>query len=81
VSKASFAGTAKRLGVLLASGLIVGESLFGVLNAGLIVASNNGDILVLLKDGAPWSFALSVVGYVGLIAGLYVWTRGKAAKV
>jgi uncharacterized oligopeptide transporter (OPT) family protein len=31
-------GTAGRLGTLVASGLIVGESLFGVLNAGLIVA-------------------------------------------
>ncbi len=29
----------KRFGVLLASGLIVGESLLGVLNAGLIVAT------------------------------------------
>ena len=29
---------AERLGVLVASGMIVGESLFGVLNAGLIVA-------------------------------------------
>jgi putative OPT family oligopeptide transporter len=29
----------KRLGVLLASGLIVGESLFGVLNAGLVAAA------------------------------------------
>ena len=29
---------AERLGTLVASGMIVGESLFGVLNAGLIVA-------------------------------------------
>ena len=32
---------AERLGTLVASGLIVGESLFGVLNAGLIVGFNN----------------------------------------
>src|SRR5947208_5085189 len=30
----------ERVGVLVASGLIVGESLFGVLNSGLIVATN-----------------------------------------
>ena len=33
------AAHAERLGVLVASGMIVGESLFGVLNAGLIVAT------------------------------------------
>src|SRR5262249_43766444 len=81
VGKTSFAGVAQRLGVLLASGMIVGESLFGVLNAGLIVGSGNGDILVLLPDGAPWSFIVSVIGYIGLIAGLYAWTKSKAAKV
>jgi putative OPT family oligopeptide transporter len=32
---------AKRFGVLLACGFIVGESLLGILNAGLIVATNN----------------------------------------
>jgi putative OPT family oligopeptide transporter len=32
---------AKRFGILLACGFIVGESLLGILNAGLIVATNN----------------------------------------
>ncbi|NEX94499.1 oligopeptide transporter, OPT family [Caulobacter sp. 17J65-9] len=32
----------KRLGVLLASGLIVGESLFGVFNAGIVAAAQTG---------------------------------------
>ena len=41
VSKASYAETAKRLGILLASGLIVGESLFGVFTAAVIVSSDN----------------------------------------
>ena len=40
---------AKRFGVLLASGLIVGESLLGVLNAGLIVATGYGGA------ARPWS--------------------------
>jgi hypothetical protein len=32
---------AKRFGVLLASGLVVGESLLGIINSGVIVATNN----------------------------------------
>lgn len=39
---------AKRFGVLLASGLIVGESLLGVLNAGLIVATGKESPLALV---------------------------------
>lgn len=41
VSKRENAEMAKRFGVLLACGFIVGESLLGILNAGLIVATNN----------------------------------------
>ncbi len=44
------ADMAKRFGVLLASGLIVGESLLGVLNAGLIVATGNAAPLALVGD-------------------------------
>jgi putative OPT family oligopeptide transporter len=44
---------AERLGVLIASGLIVGESLFGVLNAGLIVAFSSDAPIAL----APADFA------------------------
>ena len=42
---------AKRFGVLLASGLIVGESLLGVLNAGLIVATGSAAPLALVGAG------------------------------
>src|SRR6185436_6529730 len=41
---------AKRFGVLLASGLIVGESLLGVLNAGLIVATGSAAPLALVGE-------------------------------
>src|SRR5262249_24229426 len=41
------ADMAKRFGVLLASGLIVGESILGVLNAGLIVATGKASPLAL----------------------------------
>ena len=42
---------AERLGTLVASGLIVGESLWGVLNAGLIVGLSNDAPIGLVADG------------------------------
>ena len=72
----------ERLGTLVASGLIVGESLWGVLNAGLIVAlSNEAPIALVPADfpGGPW---LGVLGFVALIAWLYWWMvkRSRAVK-
>src|SRR6185437_1726948 len=58
---------AERLGVLIASGMIVGESLFGVLNAGLIVAFNKDAPLAVVGDAFP-ATAVAVVGFAGLIA-------------
>ena len=70
---------AERLGVLVASGMIVGESLFGVLNAGLIVAmSNDAPIALVAADFAPANI-LGVVAFVGLIAGIYRWMLNRAA--
>ncbi|MEQ1618918.1 MAG: oligopeptide transporter, OPT family, partial [Terricaulis sp.] len=48
VSRRENAAMAKRFGVLLASGLIVGESLLGILNAGLIGATNDPTPLALV---------------------------------
>jgi putative OPT family oligopeptide transporter len=70
----------ERLGVLVASGLIVGESLFGVLNSGLIVATKNEAPLALVPaDFAPAN-VLGVLAFVGLIVLLYRWmlTRTRA---
>ncbi|HXI89538.1 MAG TPA: oligopeptide transporter, OPT family [Blastocatellia bacterium] len=64
---------AERLGTLVASGLIVGESLWGVINAGLIVSlSKDAPIGIVPEDFAlaPW---LGVLGFVGLIVLLYGW--------
>ena len=57
---------AERLGVLVASGMIVGESLFGVLNAGLIVGFSNDAPLALVRSLRREP--LQVAGFVTLIA-------------
>ncbi len=70
---------AERLGVLVASGMIVGESLFGVLNAGLIVAfSTDAPIALVPADFAPANI-LGVVGFVGLVVWLYAWMLKRSA--
>jgi putative OPT family oligopeptide transporter len=64
---------AERLGVLVASGMIVGESLFGVLNAGLIVAfANDAPIAIVAADFAPAN-PIGLVLFVALIVWLYGW--------
>jgi putative OPT family oligopeptide transporter len=72
---------AERLGTLVASGLIVGESIWGVINAGLIVGTSNDAPIGLVPADfrpGPW---LGVVGFVGLIIWLYSWMlqRSRAA--
>jgi putative OPT family oligopeptide transporter len=77
-----FADVGRRMGVLLASGLIVGESLFGVLNAGIIVATKDGEWAVVMPEGAAWpAMAAAVVAFIALTVGLYMWVRSRSAKV
>lgn len=72
---------AERLGTLVASGLIVGESLFGVLNAGLIVAfATDAPIALVAEDFAPAKI-LGLVGFVGLVFALYRWMLQRAGGV
>jgi putative OPT family oligopeptide transporter len=73
---------AERLGTLVASGLIVGESLWGVINAGLIVGFSNDAPIGLVAENfvpGPW---LGVLGFVGVIVLLYGWMlrRARAAQ-
>ena len=70
-----------RLGTLVASGLIVGESLWGVLNAGLIVGLNSDAPIGFLPPDfalAPW---LGVLGFIGAIVWLYGWMLRKSANM
>jgi len=64
---------ADRLGTLVASGLIVGEGLWGVLNSGLVVAlKNDAPIALVPADFAPANI-LGIALFVGLTAWLYGW--------
>ena len=82
VSKTSHAEVAKRLGVLLASGLIVGESLFGVFTAAVIVSTNNPEPFGLIPADVAWPAALvAIPAFLVVVFGLYAWTKNRAAKV
>jgi putative OPT family oligopeptide transporter len=70
----------ERLGVLVASGLIVGESLWGVANSGLIVAtSNEAPIALVAGDFGPAN-AIGVLSFVALIVALYRWMLTRPQK-
>ena len=60
------------MGVLMASGLIVGESLFNVALAGLIVATNKGEPLAVVGDAfTQEGVILGLIGTVVVVAALY----------
>jgi putative OPT family oligopeptide transporter len=71
-------GFAERLGVLTATGLIVGDSLFNVGFAGIVAATGNIDVLAVIEPGA-WSPLVGLLAFGGAIVWLYSWTRRKAA--
>ena len=76
---------AQRLGVLMATGLIVGESLMGVVFAGLVAGAekagskNSAEVLALFGDN-PFATPLGLALFTGAILGLYAWTRARAAS-
>ena len=68
---------AKRLGVLLATGMIVGESLFGVVFAGVVAATNTDSPLAVVGEGfAPVALIGGTALFVALVWWLYRRTRG-----
>ena len=72
---------AERLATLVASGLIVGESLWGVLNAGLIVAfSKDAPIGLVPEDFAPAKW-LGVLGFTAIVVWLYRWMVRRSMAV
>ncbi|HEY5220137.1 MAG TPA: OPT/YSL family transporter, partial [Gemmatimonadaceae bacterium] len=72
---------AARLGTLVASGLIVGESVWGVINAGLIVGlATEAPIGIVPANFAPAPW-LGVLGFVGLLVFLYGWMLRRSAEM
>jgi uncharacterized oligopeptide transporter (OPT) family protein len=71
----------KQLGVLLASGLIVGESTIGVILSAIVVFSGVGAPLALVSAG--YETAGKIIGGIAFAATaflLYRWVLGMAAK-
>ena len=61
---------AERMGVLMATGFIVGESLFGVAFAGIVAATDSDAPLALVAENG-WAVPLAILIFAGVIAGLY----------
>ena len=73
---------AKRMGTLMATGLIVGESLAGVVYAGIVVAfGGKADPLAIMPESfagiAPW---VGVVLFVGTLWYLYRGARQESTR-
>jgi putative OPT family oligopeptide transporter len=80
---------AKRLGILLASGFIVGEGLLGVLKSGFIAATNKeapiapaGDALVNpLFAATSAADIISVIAFPVIVFLMYRWVGGVAQRL
>jgi putative OPT family oligopeptide transporter len=69
----------KQLGVLLASGLIVGESLVGVLLAAIVVFSGKDEPLALVGPGfADAALWVGGAAFIGSVAALYAWLNAQS---
>ncbi|MYN42111.1 oligopeptide transporter, OPT family [Duganella sp. FT109W] len=82
VEKRAGGESAKRIGVLVMSGFIVGESLFNVALAGLIVLSGKGEPLAIansMSEGTTMTIAL-VVG-TAIVWSLYRWSAKNGRAV
>ncbi len=70
----------ERLGTLVASGLIVGESLWGVVNAGLIVSLNQDAPIGLVPEDFALGRWLGLLGFIAMIVWLYGWMLRRSAR-
>ena len=72
---------AERLGTLVASGLIVGESLWGVLNAGLIVGLSKDAPIGIVPEDFAAAKPLGLVAFIGVVVWLYGWMLRRSRAV
>ncbi|MDF0529444.1 oligopeptide transporter, OPT family [Tsukamurella sp. 8F] len=71
----------KRMGVLLATGLIVGESICGVIVAAIVAGTHNANWLGIPDGFGNWAQIIGVVLFVAMISLLYKRTQRIAAAV
>ena len=69
----------KHLGVLLASGLIVGEGLIGVILAAIVVVSGSATPLALVSNG-PVPEILGVAAFAATLLALHAWLGRLASR-
>ncbi|ERA59466.1 metal-nicotianamine transporter YSL2 [Corynebacterium diphtheriae DSM 43988] len=69
----------KRMGILLATGAIVGESLFGVFNAAIVGGSGKDEPLALFDFGAATQW-IGLVVFAIMVTVLYKWLRTKSTE-
>jgi hypothetical protein len=82
VAKGPNADVARRMGVLIASGLIVGESLFGVLLSGVIVGTGNATPFAIVGDAfQTYAMPLGGIVFVVAIVVLYRWSARLAQSL
>jgi putative OPT family oligopeptide transporter len=83
VAKMKTAETAKRLGVLVASGFIVGESLLNVGLAIVYAVTQDPDFFSKLFTPPPQRVAMMAALVIAIIfvGGLYLWSAGRAKKI
>ena len=65
---------AQRMGVLLATGLIVGESIMGVVYASIVAATQKDAPLAIIAEN-PWAVPLGLVIFTVVVLAFYAWTR------
>ena len=71
---------ARRMGILTATGMIVGESLWGVAFAGIVAASGSDSPLAIVGEGFETSgLVIGVTLFVALTVGLYRYCQQSVA--
>jgi putative OPT family oligopeptide transporter len=69
---------AERLGVLLVSGYIVGDSLLNVAYAGLIAGTGKGAPVAVVPETFAPASPLAIAAYIAVVLVLYRWTARRA---
>jgi putative OPT family oligopeptide transporter len=70
---------AQRMGVLLATGLIVGESIMGVVYAANVATTRAEAPLALVAENA-WAVPLGILIFAVVVVGFYAWTQRETRK-